>query len=321
MKSELPEFASKAGGLSLRQSRLKEIRDYLVLNGLDECVTYSLLSEENSHKFNLLHQEEHYKLLNPLTDEREYFRTHITYSLLEAALYNYNRQNKDLSLFETANMMSRSSKAEHLSIVLLGNELQQDMMKKVPYDFYHMKGLVEGVFSLLGIEASRYKFERYVSEKEELHPGKSAKVLFQNQPVGVLGELHPSMLKELGLNKSNAVVLELNLEPLLEAKVSIAKMSPISKFPVVTRDLALLVDKKVASSEIIRSIKYSGKGLVKDVRIFDVYMGEGIADTLKSVAVSITFGKEGTLTDKEITDQLDKIKYDLAKNLKAELRM
>ena len=131
VKSELPVFESKAGGLSLRQSRLKEIRDYLVLNGLDECVTYSLLSNSNKDKFNLLHEEEHYKLLNPITDEREYFRTHITYSLLEAALYNYNRQNKDLSLFETANMMSKSSSQEHLSIVLVGNDLEQDLMKKV----------------------------------------------------------------------------------------------------------------------------------------------------------------------------------------------
>ena len=321
VKSELPIFESKAGGLSLRQSRLKEIRDYLVLNGLDECVTYSLLSNVNKDKFNLLHEEEHYKLLNPLTDEREYFRTHITYSLLEAALYNYNRQNKDLSLFETANMMSKVSSQEHLSIVLLGNELQQDLMKKVPYDFYHMKGLVEGVFSLLGIEASRYRFERFASEKEELHPGKSAKVIFQNQTIGVLGELHPLMSKELGLNKTSCVVLELNLEPLLNAKVTISKMNPISKFPVVNRDLALLVDKSVTAGEIIKSIKVSGKGIVKEARIFDVYSGEGIASNLKSVAVSITFGKEETLTDKEITDALDRIKYDLSKNLKAELRM
>ena len=321
VKSELPIFESKAGGLTLRQSRLKEIRDYLVLNGLDECVTYSLLSNSNKDKFNLLHEEEHYKLLNPLTDEREYFRTHITYSLLEAALYNYNRQNKDLSLFETANLMSRSSSQEHLAIVLVGNDLEQDLMRKVPYDFYHMKGLVEGVFSLLGIEASRYRFERFISEKEELHPGKSAKVVFQNQMIGVLGELHPLMSKELGLNKTSCVVLELNLEPLLNAKVTISKMNPISKFPVVNRDLALLVDKKVTAGEIIKSIKFSGKGIVKDARIFDVYSGEGIASNLKSVAVSITFGKEETLTEKEINDTLDHIKYDLSKNLKAELRM
>ena len=321
VKSELPVLESRVGGLTLRQSRLRKIRDYLLLSGLDECLTYSLLSKANATKFNLLNDEEHYALLNPLTDEREIFRTHILYSLLESASYNFNRQNKDLSLFETSNMMSKSSRSEHLAIVLLGEKYNQELMNKTKYDFYHMKGIVEGLFSLLGIEQSRYRFERYTSEKEELHPGKSARVIFQNQTIGVLGELHPNAYKDLGFNKTNCVVLELNLEPLLNAKVTLVKMSPISRFPTVSRDLALIVDKSVTAGEIIKQIKVSGKGLVKDANIFDVYEGTNIIGNRKSVAVNILIGKDGTLTDKEITDLLDKIKYELAKNLKAELRM
>ena len=320
VKSELPLLDAKVGGLSLGQSRLRKIREYLSLNGLDECLTYSLVSKENSEKFNLLHEEEHYKLLNPLTDEREYFRTHILYSLLESALYNVNRQNKDLKLFETSNMMSTSSRSEHLAIVLVGLDYTRDLMNKIPFDFYHMKGLVEGLFTVLGIEASRYRFERYSSNKEELHPGKSAKIIFQNASIGVLGELHPVALKELGF-KTNVVVLEMNLEPLLNAKVSLAKMTPISKFPTVSRDLAMLVNKKVSASEIIKVIKTSGKGIVKEARIFDIYEGSNIDEDLKSVAVNIVFGKEETLTDKEINDTLDKIKYELAKTLNVSLRM
>ena len=321
VKSELPVLESRVGGLTLRQSRLRKIREYLLLSGLDECLTYSLLSKANATKFNLLNDEEHYALLNPLTDEREIFRTHILYSLLESASYNFNRQNKDLSLFETSNMMSKSSRSEHLAIVLLGEKYNQELMNKTKYDFYHMKGIVEGLFSLLGIEQSRYRFERYASEKEELHPGKSARIIFQNQTIGVLGELHPNAYKDLGFNKTNCVVLELNLEPLLNAKVTLVKMSPISRFPTVSRDLALIVDKSVTAGEIIKQIKVSGKGLVKDANIFDVYEGANIIGSRKSVAVNILIGKDGTLTDKEITDLLDKIKYELAKNLKAELRM
>ena len=321
VKSELPVLESRVGGLSLRQQRLRKIRDYLLLSGLDECLTYSLLSKENAQKYNLLHEEEHYVLLNPLTDEREVFRTHILFSLLESAAYNFNRQNKDLSLFETSNMISKETREEHLAVVLLGNKLDRDLMSKTPFDFYHMKGIVEGLFSLLGIEQSRYKFERYFSTKEELHPGKSAKVIFQNMTIGVFGELHPNAYKELGFSKTNCVVLELNLEPLLNAKVSLAKMSPISRFPTVSRDLALVVAKEVSAGEIIKQIKLSGKGLVKEANIFDVYEGEKIIGNRKSVAVNILIGKDGTLTDKEITDLLDKIKYDLAKTLKAELRM
>ena len=320
VKSELPVLESRVGGLSLRQQRLRKIREYLLLSGLDECLTYSLLSKENAKKFNLLHDEEHYVLLNPLTDEREVFRTHILYSLLESASYNVNRQNKDLSLFETSNMISKSTKEEHLAVVLVGNKLGRDLMLKTPYDFYHMKGIVEGLFSLLGIEQSRYKFERYFSNKEELHPGKSARVLFQNLTVGVFGELHPLAAKEFGF-KSSCVVLELNLEPLLNAKVSISKMTPISRFPSVSRDLALIVDKSISAGEIIKQIKLSGKGLVKEANIFDVYEGENIIGNRKSVAVNLVIGKDETLTDKEIVDLLDKIKFDLAKTLKADLRM
>ena len=321
VKSVLPTLDVRVGGLTLRQSRLRKIRESLLNKGLDECLTYSLLSKENAQKFNLLNDEEHYVLLNPLTDEREVFRTHILYSLLEAASYNVNRQNKDLALFETSNMMSKSSRSEHLAVVLVGNNNEREMMQKDPFDFFHMKGIVENVFELLGIENSRYRFERYQGEKEELHPGKSAKIIFQNQTIGVFGELHPNAKKEFGLAKANVVVLEMNLEALLESKVSIAKMSPISRFPSVSRDLALVVKKEIASSDLIKVIKKNGCGLVKDAKIFDVYEGENIFKGYKSVAISISLGKEGTLTDKEITDTLDKIKFELSKAFNAELRM
>ncbi len=320
VKSVLPTLDVRVGGLSTRQFRLRKIREALCDMGLDECLTYSLLSKENSEKFNLLNDEEHYTLLNPLTDEREVFRTHILYSLLEAASYNFNRQNKDLSLFETSNMVSKFSRSEHLAVVLVGNELNRDLMNKTPYDFFHMKGIVENIFALLGIEASRYRFDRYESDKEELHPGKSAKIIFQNQCIGVLGELHPNALKTVGL-KGNVIALEMNIDPLLDGKVSIAKMSPISKFPSVSRDLALIISKDVAASDIVKVVKKNGNGLVKDAKIFDVYEGENIFNGYKSVAISISLSKEGTLTDKEINDTLDKIKFELGKAYNAQLRM
>ena len=98
-------------------------------------------------------------------------------------------------------------------------------------------------------------------------------------------------------------------------------MTQISKFPTVNRDLALLVNKDIASSDIVKLIKKNGNGLVKDAKIFDVYEGENLFNGTKSVAISITLGKEGTLTEKEITDTLDKIKFELAKAFNAELRM
>ena len=321
VKSILPTLDTKVGALSLRQKRVKTIREYLLDQGLDECLTYSLLSKKNAERFNLLHDEEHYQILNPLTDEREIFRTHIAYSLLEVASYNVSRQAKDLALFETSNMISKSSRAEHLAIVLVGNRHLQDMLSTVEYSFYDLKGLVEGVFSILGIENSRFKFERYSSNKEELHPGKSANIIFQNRSIGVFGELHPNAYKGFDFGKNKVYVLEMNLEALLEAKVTVNRMTPISKFPTVSRDLAFIIDKNVAASEIIKVIKVAGKGIVKDVNIFDVYEGSNISPNKKSVAINITLNADHTLTDKEIVDAMDKIKFELNKKFSIELRM
>ncbi len=319
--SILPELNVKVGALSAKQKRLRNIREYLLSQGVDECLTYSLVSKKNADKFNLLNSEEKYQLLNPLTDEREIFRSHIAYSLLESANFNVSRQAKDLQLFECANIVTKSSRSEHLSIVLVGNKLLREQMEKRPVNFFDLKGLVEGIFTILGIESSRYKFERFVSEKEELHPGKSAKIIFQNNCIGVFGELHPNALAEFDFGKLPVLLLEMNLDSLLEAKVSVNKMQPISRFPTVSRDLAFVVDKKVAASEIIKAIKMIGKGIVKEVNIFDVYEGINIIGNRKSVAINITLGSDHTLTDKEIVDTMDKIKFELNKKFDIELRM
>ena len=271
--------------------------------------------------FNLLNKEEHYVILNPLTDEHEVFRTHILGSLLKVATYNVARQNKNLALFETSNMISKSSRSEHLAIVLVGQALNQGLLAKENYTFFHMKGLVEGIFSALGVESSRFRFDRFADEKHELHPGKAAMIIFQNQVVGVMGELHPNQIEKYDLGKTSAVVLEMNLELLLEAKVSETKMSPISRFPSVSRDLAFVLDASISAGDVIKTIKTVGRGLVNNCEVFDVYQGAGIAEGKKSMALSVTYRKDdGTLTDKEIGDIEDKIKFELSRSYKAEIR-
>lgn len=321
VKSILPRLDTTVGALSLPQKRLRLIRDFLVDKGLDECLTYSLISQKEKDKFNLLNNEEHYVIKNPLTEDHEAFRTHILHSLLEVASYNINRQNKNLALFETGAMMSKTSQSEHLAIVLTGEESLQGLLVETPYTFFHLKGLVEAIFSLLGVEKSRYKINKLNSHLDELHPNRSAEILFQNQLIGIFGELHPNKYNEYDLGKNRCVVLEMNLTPLLEIKTSISKMSPISKFPVVTRDIALVIDKNVPSSDIIKCIKMNGKGLITNAEVFDVYEGENIAIDKKSIAISVTYASDHTLTDKEISDVEERVKYELARLYKIEFRV
>ena len=319
--SKLPCLDTKLGSLTLEQNRLKNIRFLLLDKGLDECVTYSLISKKEENLFNLLNNEEHYAILNPLTDERELFRTHILHSLLKVVTYNVARQNKNLALFETAHMISKSSSSTNLAIVLVGNKERYGRMETIPYDFYHMKGLVESIMEMLGIESSRYRFERNTQNHDELHPGKSAEIIFQNQVIGRMGELHPNQISNYDLGKTSAVVLEMKLDSLLTAKVGVTKMAPISRYPSVSRDLALVVTKEVSSRELIKTIKVTGRGLVLDAQVFDVYEGEHIEPGKKSVAISVTYScDDHTLTDKEISDMENKVKFELTKQFKAELR-
>ena len=321
VKSELPCLDTRVGALTLEQGRLKNIRYLLLDKGLDECLTYSLISKKEEKLFNLLNNDEHYSILNPLTDEREVFRTHILHSLLKVAPYNVARQNKNLALFETSHMISKSSKSTNLAIVLVGKEARQKEMEGIPYDFYHMKGLVEAIMDMLGVEASRYRFDRNKEHLDELHPGKSATIVFQNQVIGRFGELHPNKIAEYDLGKSSAIVLEMNLDSLLSAKVSITKMTPISRFPSVSRDLAFVVDKTIEAKDLIKSIKFTGKALVSEAQVFDVYEGEHVGEGKKSIAISVTYScDDHTLTDKEIIEVENRIKFELTKQFKAELR-
>ena len=321
VKVTLPVLPVTLGSLSLAQEREKAIRTYLLSIGLDECLTYSLISKKEMDKFNLLHNEEHYVILNPLTDDREVFRTHILNSLLKTASYNVARQNKDLALFEVSDMISKSSKSKHLAVLLLGKERTRNLLENRDYNFFHMKGIVEEIFALLGIEKSRYKIEKSRLNGTELHPGKSADIIFQGQMVGRFGELYPTQYQDYDLGKTNAVVLEMNLDLLLASKVSLVKNENFSKFPSVTRDLALVVKKDVTAADLIRTIKMVGKGLVSEAEVFDVYEGINIGFNKKSLAISITFSsKDHTLLDKEVTDLLDKIKFELNHVHNAELR-
>ena len=321
VRSELPTLPVKLGALSLEQEREKMIRKHLLSLGLDECLTYSLVSKKEADLFNLLNKEEKYVLLNPLTDEHEVFRNHILHSLMEVASYNVSHQNKDLALFEVSNIMTKASKSTHLAIVLVGKERNRDALEERSYNFFHMKGFVESIFTILGIEKSRYKVEKPRETGTDLHPYRSADILFQNKVIGRFGELYPTRFAEYNLGKTSCVLLEMELDALLSAKVSLVKNENFSKFPSVTRDLALLVSKDVTSAELIKTIKLVGKGLVSEAEVFDVYEGDNLGHNKKSLAISITFSsKDHTLQDKEVTDLLDKIKFELNRVHNAELR-
>jgi phenylalanyl-tRNA synthetase beta chain len=317
--SSLPQGGALYQGLTESQKSKLAIRRYLREQGLDEALTYTLVNQRLVSSFAYVNSGEPYRLSNPMTEDHEYVRTNLLPSLLEAVSYNAAHQIEDAAFFEVSDIDSKPEvKTSHLAIVLSGSELLRNRLEKRPYDFYSVKGLFEGLASLLGLGPSRYRIERLVSPKEEFHPGRSAGIYLGKTLIGVMGELHPKMLDQLGLK--HAAALELDLGALLALKCSAPKALVPTKFPSVSRDLAFVIDEKIDFEEVRREILRLDK-LISEVVIFDLYQGANIASGKKSMALSLTLlNPEKTLTDGEVNAVIDKVVGLLKMRFLAEIR-
>ena len=296
--SILPFSSSLSGGLTEKQKKQREVRRFLLGHGVSEALTYTLISKEEAAKFAYLPMGEAFVLQNPMTVEREAVRTHLLHSLLLSASYNAARQLKSGALFEVSDVDSKSVRGRHLSIVLFGEKSSRDGIDCTPYDFFDMKGLVEGIFELLGIGTARYGYFPWSKGGEEFHPCQTAEIKMGKQLVGYFGSLHPKALKSYGLR--NAIGLELDLDALLSLKVSPVKAAIPPRFPSVTRDLALLVPSNVNYEDLRREILRSD-ALIVGVSLFDLYVGEGVGENEVSMAVSLTLlSPEKTLSEAEV---------------------
>ena len=316
IKSQLPLMVTTVGGYTSFQEKRFRIRNLLIDSGLNEALTYTLVSPTENEQFVLLNNDEPYVIFNPMTIDHSVVRRGLVKSLLNIVEYNLSHQQEDLAFFEVSDVITKGSNYQELCVVLNGNKTVQGKLRVEPYDFYDIHGILEAILSQLGIEKNRYKEERLLDSKF-YHPGRTTKILFGKKVVGVCGQIHPNYSKDIG----ETYVLELNLTALLELRVPQTKMAQISKYPSVKRDLALVVKKDVLVDDIIRCVKKAGRSIVKNVEIFDVYQGEHMTEGYKSVAIKITFQDDSkTLVEKDITESLDSIMNELYKVTKAELR-
>jgi phenylalanyl-tRNA synthetase beta chain len=316
--AKLPREDLNLTGLTPAQSDKRAIRRYLRGIGLNEIITYSLVSAKAKDLFAYIDMDACHKLANPMTDDHEYVRKNLLYSLLDVAAYNAARQENDLALFEVSDIDTPSRSSTHLAIVVSGAEKLQGALTKRNYDFYAVKGLFEGIMNLLGLQENRYRILPLTDGKNEFHPWRSAEIRLGKNRVGVFGELHPEALKKFGLE--NAAALEIDLSAILELKTSPVKAHIPSKFPSVSRDLAFIVDKGITYEEIRKEIKAADK-LITGVSVFDVYEGAGVAEGKKSMAITLTFTSEAkTLVDAEVNAAVDKAIGVLKMRFAAEIR-
>ena len=319
VESALPSLKATVGALDENLAKKRSVRSFLRGLGLDEQLTYSLIREKETKDFAILNKETSYKVMNPLTDEHEYVRLNLLPSLMSVLTYNVNHKNNDLAFFEVSDLFSGEGKKHiHLGVILSGNDLRRSHLSGEEYNFYHMKGIVEGLLRLFNIEDRRYMFER--ANAEEFHPGKSAYVKVDGKVLAVFGELHPNTLKKYDLN-TNVIAMEMDLDVLFAVRTSMKKMEVVSKFPAVKRDFAIVLKDDVSANQVVQEIKKVNRELIKAVDIFDVYRGEHIKEGYYSLALSVTISSmEKTLTDAEIASVQESIINALALKLNAELR-
>ncbi|MBO4815616.1 MAG: phenylalanine--tRNA ligase subunit beta [Clostridia bacterium] len=312
IEGKLPNLPLKTGKYNKTN---REIRNKMIGLGLNETMSYILVNEKDSDTFTT-DSFEKIKLLDPLTEERNTLRYSIIPSLFKIYEYNADRGNKDVSIFEIGKGFGKVNGEyieEEKLCTLISGKYFEGIGNTKNVDFYMLKGIAEELLDYLGY-SGRYSFIKGEFPKE-MHPGQTAIISVNADPVGILGKVHPEVSKE------DVYVMEINLSKLLAKKVGKMKYKEISKFPSIKKDVAFIVDKNLESATIEKQIKKSAGNLLTNIEVFDVYTGEHILNTKKSIAYSLTFSdSKKTLTDEEVTEIFNKVISDVEIKLNAEIR-
>lgn len=318
IESKLPIQENIVTSLSPIQQLVKHTNNFLVGQGLNEIISYQLSNKTLLDDFST--NRSYWTLDNPFSEEHKYFRDQLLSSMIHTLNYNKSYQKHDLSLFEISNVFVEDKEERHLSIGLTGQFLQNKWNnQKLDVDFYLLKGMIFGLLDNLGYTYGRYLIKEVESEHLYMHPTKSAYITMNNQVIGVFGQLHPKMANKYKL--SNTYVASLNLSFLSTNVGKVNKYQKISLYPSVTRDLSLVLNTSINSSELVKVIKTGNNKIVKDVKIFDVYKGDNLEKDTYSISVSIKLADDNkTLTEEEINSCMSNIINNLETKLNASLR-
>ena len=311
LASTLPKFSKTTkGGLTYSQRMVRDLRAVYASLGFNDTINYSLVSEEEATEYTL---EDHHKvrLLMPMTETHSTLRQSLVPGLLNTVQYNVARKQKNLKLLEIGRVFFGSGddniqpkETLYLSAALTGEERATKWLKESSsLDFFAAKGYLEVVFDRLGLdEKVTYK----KSKLEGMHPGRFAEVHLGEKRIGFIGEVHPQVADKLGLNTT--YVFEINLDEVIsESKVK-PKYEEVTKYPEITRDIAMLVDVKDEYQNIYNVIESVNSKLITKVELFDLYVGAELLVGKKSLALTITYSdKQKTLTDEEVTAVHDKV--------------
>ncbi len=297
---------------------LRRIKQVLVDSGYQEAVTYSFVDQKIQGL--LTPDEEPLTLVNPITSELTVMRNTLWPGLLKTLLHNRARQQERLRLFEAGLCFRGQGDALQQERVLAGLVTgnaypEQWGMCDEAVDFFHVKGDLERLFAMTG---HSHEYEWRKCEHSALHPGRSAEIWGNDEQIGYLGAIHPRITQKLKINQE-IFLFQLSLS-ILE-KVGVPEFKELSKFPAIRRDIAIVVDKSITAAKIRQKVLEISGNLVKNVQLFDVYSGAGIAEEQRSLALGLTLQHpDKTLVDDEVNTVIERIVSSLKQEFNATLR-
>ena len=311
----IPVAILSSGGMTPKKALTKDVTHYLAHAGLSQIITFSFMHKDGLTNMMLPEGDSRYTaipILNPISEEFPYMRTTLVPAVIEAAKRNIAQQNKNLWLFETANVYEPKAlpltEVPHERPMACGimmgkvteaawNQAQRDT------DFYDVKGVIDGLLAKLGLT----QYDIQPSSESYYHPGVSAHYTVNGVTIANYGELHPQVVKNFDLS-GKVYMFEIDLEAVLSITVPPFRYQSFSKFPGTSRDLAIVAPVSVTSGDIVALIKEHGGEYLESVSIFDVYEGEHIEAGYRSLAYNLQFrSMEGTLNDEDIDGAIQAI--------------
>lgn len=311
LTATLPVVSIKKGEYKGDIKYRKFISKRLRMLGLTETKTYTLVSPSMAELFDY-EQQEKVVLPNPMSVDKSVVRTTIIPSLINVYNYNKARKVEDIFLYEISKTYDKNYQEESkIAGLLKGNIVKSSWNGNIKCDFYVVKGIVEDILNSLGF-TNHYTF--IPAKLPNLHPGVSASILLDGEMLGIIGRVHPNTLKD------EVYIFELSLNKLMR-KVKPIKFKEPAKYPSIQKDVAFLIDRSINASEIEKMIKKSSSRLLKDISVFDVYLGDNIASDKKSIAFKLTYLDDAkTLTDEEVMNDFHQMIEKVTKEFNCEIR-
>lgn len=296
IESKLPETTLFHGDKNNFFMFKSEIASLMIGNGYNESITFSFMNINN-----MWLDKSDLKILNPLSAEYEYMRPLVSYGLLDCLSYNYRNQNRDVKLFEIANIYNTTSDGKtkevpHLAFVATGKENPNDYTDKRMINYYTFKGVLDNLIDFTNIK--NLKIKRL--KKEGFSYSQSAEIYINDDYIGFIGLLDSQYADKIYDIKDKVYICEVNLEKIYEFSNPINKENKNFDYPAIKREYSFTVPINKEFEEIEQIIKDSGN-IIEKINIFDVYKGKGIDEDKISITITVVYRSyEKTLTDEEI---------------------